>query len=202
VSLVAPSHRRQPCHGTSLEGTAWQSDQGSLSLIRGPMKGRLGDVALACLELGGQPRPGLGLGLVAGRRRRGQFHPPHPRQLSRTATRPCGCSPPPTPSTSAPDVERLADRRCCCSMSRQPSPGGGPWPSTSWSGPGRRALGPALGAVGRPPWLRARTRAPPGRQLRRVLVRSPMPGRAGRPGRVRTHPRGRLVVPRWHRCST
>jgi hypothetical protein len=29
--------------------------------------------------------------------------------------------------------------------------GGGPWPSTSWSGPGRRALGPALGAVGRRP---------------------------------------------------
>jgi hypothetical protein len=105
------------------------------------MKGRLGDVALAGLELGGQPRPGLGWGLVAGRRRRGHLHPPHPRQPSRTATRPCGCSPPPTPSTSAPDVGRLADRRCCCSMSSAASPGGGPWPSTSWSGPGRGALG-------------------------------------------------------------
>ena len=35
-----------------------------------------------------------------------------------------------------------------------------------------------------------------------VLFRSPMPAGGARPGRVRTHPRGRLVVARWHRCST
>jgi hypothetical protein len=71
---------------------------------------------------------------------------------------------------------READRRCCCSMNRQPSPGGGPWPSTSWSGPGRRALG-SCSRRSRPPAL---AQSPKRERLLAassavVLFRSPMP---------------------------
>jgi hypothetical protein len=120
---------------------AWQGHQGTLSLIQGPMKGRPG----RCPPSGPRTwrpawgRPGMGTG--GWTTSRGHLHPAHhpgERQGQRRGHA----------VLIAAYAQHIASRRrearqppCCCSMSSAASPAAGPWPSTSWNGPGARVPG-------------------------------------------------------------
>lgn len=169
------------------------------------MKGRLGDVALAGLELGGQPRPGLGWGLVdwwlddvdvaiftlptldnlkdsdASMRVLTAAYAQHISSRRREARR--------LSMLLFDEFGSLAGGRALAIniVERARSSGAG----VLLSAQSAAGLGSEL----------ERERLP-GCQLRRGAVPLSHASRAGRPGRVRTHPRGRLVVPRWRRCST